>query len=54
VVVIFTEPTSPAQREWLRMTRVRVRHIAFHIDDIASAALLHDPSTLVGYLPPST
>ena len=54
VVVIFTEPTSATQQLWLRTTRVRVRHVAFHVDDNASAALLHDPSTLVGWLVPDT
>ncbi len=47
VVVEFTEPTSSAQQQWLRMTPVRVRRIVFHNKDENSAALLHDTSTLV-------
>ena len=38
---------SLKQRRWLRSTQVRVRHLAFHVNDQASAALLHDLSTLV-------
>lgn len=36
-----------ARRLWLYHTRVRVRRIAFNIDDAASATLLHDPKALV-------
>ena len=48
VVVEFRRPMSPAQQQWLRTTRVRVRRVAFHTDDAASTALLRDHSTLVG------
>ncbi len=36
-----------AQRHWLYHTRVRVRRIAFNVDNAASAMLLHDPKALV-------
>jgi len=48
VVVEFRAPTSPEQRMWLRSTRVRVRRVAFHVDDQTSAVLLHDPTFMVG------
>ncbi len=48
VVVDFHAPTSPEQRMWLRSTRVRVRRVAFHVDDKTSAVLLHDPTFMVG------
>ena len=48
VVVEFRTPMSPEQQQWLRTTRVRVRRVAFDVNDTASAALLHDQSTLVG------
>ena len=47
VVVDFAAPMSPTQQQWLRSTPVRVRRVAFHVSDAASAALLHDPRTLV-------
>ena len=38
---------SPEQQQWLRTTRVRVRHLTFHINDAASEALIDDQLTLV-------
>ena len=38
---------SPEARRWLYSTSVRVRRVAFHAADAASAALLHDPLMLV-------
>jgi len=46
-VVKFTEAMSSAQQQWLRMTPVPLRRIAFQYSDENSAALLHDTSTLV-------
>ena len=40
VMVEFRAPMSPQQRQWLRTTRLRMRRVAFHVDDAASAALL--------------
>ena len=52
VVVEFRAPMSPEQQQWLRKTHLHMRRVAFHIDDAASAALLHDTTTLVrGLLP---
>ena len=48
VVVEFQVPASLKQRMWLRSTRVRVRRVAFHVDDKTSAILLHDPTYMVG------
>jgi len=42
VGVEYRAPMTLAQQQWLRTTRVRVRRMAFHADDAASAALLCD------------
>ena len=47
VVVKFPAPMSPEQQQWLYTAAVRVRRVSFHVSDAASAALLHDPLTLV-------
>jgi len=47
VVVEFCAPMSPEQQQWLRTTRMRVRRVAFHAGDAASASLLRDQFTLV-------
>ena len=51
VVLEFHAPMTHEQQQWLRTTRVRMRSVAFHIDDAASAALLHDNTTLVRFPP---
>ena len=48
LVVEFSEPMTLKQQLWLRTTRASIRHVTFHVNDNASAALLHSPSTLVG------
>ena len=48
VVIEFSAPTSPEQQLWLFKTHVRVRRVAFDVNDKASVALLVDPLMLVG------
>ena len=44
----FRSPLTSQQKQWLRGTSARMRRISFHVDDKASAAVLHDVYTLVG------
>ncbi len=51
-MVDFKAPTTSDQQHWLRRTRVRLRRVAFHLNDAASVTLLHDSSMLVRRLLP--